>query len=51
MSDPLLSDIDFKNKIAWVWTTLVGYPRYLVGYPCTIIELDPCDYEQNILAI
>ena len=22
MSDPLLSDIDFKNKMAWVWTTL-----------------------------
>jgi len=22
MSDPSLSDIDFKNKIAWVWTTL-----------------------------
>ena len=22
MSDPTLSDIDFKNKMAWVWTTL-----------------------------
>ena len=22
MSDPTLSDIDLKNKIAWVWTTL-----------------------------
>ena len=22
MSDPILSDIDFKNKMAWVWTTL-----------------------------
>ena len=22
MSDSILSDIDFKNKIAWVWTTL-----------------------------
>ena len=22
MSDSLLSDIDFKNKMAWVWTTL-----------------------------
>ena len=22
MSDPPLSDIDFKNKMAWVWTTL-----------------------------
>ena len=22
MSDPPLSDIDFKNKMDWVWTTL-----------------------------
>ena len=22
MSDPTRSDIDFKNKMAWVWTTL-----------------------------
>ena len=22
MLDPTLSDIDFRNKIAWVWTTL-----------------------------
>ena len=22
MSDPTLSDIDFKSKMAWVWTTL-----------------------------
>ena len=22
MSDPLISDIDFKNEMAWVWTTL-----------------------------
>ena len=22
MSDPTLSDIDFKNKMAWVWTIL-----------------------------
>ena len=22
MSDPTLSDIDFRNKMAWVWTTL-----------------------------
>ena len=24
MSDPSLSDIDFKNKMAWVWTTVNG---------------------------
>ena len=22
MSDPTFSDIDFKNKMAWIWTTL-----------------------------
>ena len=22
MSDPTFSDIDFKNKMGWVWTTL-----------------------------
>ena len=22
MSDPTFSDIDFKNKMVWVWTTL-----------------------------
>ena len=22
MSDPILTDIDFKNKMAWVWATL-----------------------------
>ena len=22
MSDPTLSDIDFKNKMVWVWTAL-----------------------------
>ena len=26
MSDPPLSDTDFKNKMAWVWTTL--YHKY-----------------------
>ena len=25
MSDPTLSDIDFKNRMAWVWTTLKPY--------------------------
>ena len=24
MSDPTLSDIDFKNKMAWFWTALNG---------------------------
>ena len=22
MSDPILSEMDFKNKMVWVWTTL-----------------------------
>ena len=26
MSDPTFSDIDFKNKMAWVWTTLKNNP-------------------------
>ena len=26
MSDPTLSNIDFKNKMAWVWTTLKSVP-------------------------
>ena len=26
MSDPPFSDIDFKNKMAWVWTTLNSRP-------------------------
>ena len=25
MSDPTFSDIDFKNKMAWVWTTLKNF--------------------------
>ena len=25
LSDLTLSDIDFKNKMAWVWTTLKFY--------------------------
>ena len=28
MSDPALSDIDFKNKMALVWTTLNGYVEH-----------------------
>jgi len=27
MSDPPLSDIDFRNKMAWVWTTLKFFDR------------------------
>jgi len=26
MSDPILSDIDFKNEIAWVWSPDSGLP-------------------------
>ena len=29
MSDPPLSDIDFKNKMAWVWTTLKIIGKYM----------------------
>ena len=27
MSDPTFSDIDFKNKMAWVWTILNFYQK------------------------
>ena len=30
MSDPTLSDIDFNNKLAWVWTTLKLWKKVLV---------------------
>ena len=32
MSDPTLSDIDFKNKMALVWTTLKFEINYGVGW-------------------
>jgi len=28
MSDPTFSDIDFENKIAWVWANLKNQARY-----------------------
>ena len=31
LSDPPLSDIDFKNKMAWVWTTLKVNISYLLA--------------------
>ena len=36
MSDPPLSDIDFKNKMAWVWTTL----EFSVGDLTIVLETD-----------
>jgi len=30
MSDPPHSDIDFKNKMAWVWTTLKFLTKTLI---------------------
>ena len=29
MSDPPLSDIEYKNKMAWIWTTL----KFLIEQP------------------
>ena len=29
MSDPPLSDINLKNKMAWVWTTLKKSSKFL----------------------
>ena len=31
MSDPTLSDIDFKNKMAWAWTTLKPFHLNMVS--------------------
>ena len=31
MSDAYFSDIHFKNKMAWVWTTLKKDPKLFVG--------------------
>ena len=31
MSDPTLSDIDFENKMVWVWTTLNFSKPRVVG--------------------
>ena len=28
MSDPTLFDIDFKNELPWVWTTLNSYADF-----------------------
>jgi len=33
MSDPTLSDIDFKNKMAWVWTTLKFQENIWMSFP------------------
>ena len=32
MSDPPLSDIDFKNKMAMVWTTLKKIAKIIYGW-------------------
>ena len=29
MSDPTLSDIEIKNKIGWVWTTLIDFQEFV----------------------
>ena len=34
MSDPPLSDIDFKNKMTWVWTTLKFRVSFLKWWSC-----------------
>ena len=33
MSDPTLSEIGFKNKMTWVWTTLNSYWKSLKLFP------------------
>ena len=36
MSDPTLSDIDFKNKMAWVWIILKNYTIVFMGFSANI---------------
>ena len=49
MSDPTLSDIDFKNKAAWVWTTLknVNLP-YLWNIQNIKVEIDKYQAERKM---
>ena len=37
-SDPLLSDMDYKNKMAWVWTTLKIYSLKYTGSELGIVS-------------
>ena len=40
MSESILSDLDFKNKMAWVWTTLkTSFRYYLEWYPLITLSL------------
>ena len=39
MSDPTLSDNDFKNQMAWVWTTLKDFEGY--DFPVPFSEMVP----------
>ena len=39
MSDPTLSNIDFKNKMAWVWTTLNSTQK-VVKLIVHLVDLD-----------
>ena len=41
MSDPTLSDIDFKNKMAWVWTTLkTKFPKFFGIQPSQTSQIE-----------
>jgi len=50
MSDPLLSDIDFKNKMAWVWTTLklLFYSKLVKcgSFECNVLYPNTLDKEK-----
>ena len=45
ISDPTLSDIDFKNEIAWIWTTLNGFYELTFGLS-QIICLAPLVFKE-----
>ena len=38
MPDPPLSDIDFKNKMAWLWTTLKNHFKNLKFFIITWLQ-------------
>ena len=48
LSDPTLSAIDFKNKIAWVWTTLKIIFIYTAHYNKTVIHKSQFDQRNRL---
>jgi len=47
MSDPTFSDIDYENKMAWVWTTL----KFMEIHPIVIMKTSLFDKKQSQVQI